>query len=217
MRERRWIPAAWYVLAVLVGGCSGGGEGGTEPTPTDGTIAGQVSAAGSGVEGARIALSGGSTKTTDGTGQFRFDALSPATYTLTLTAPTGFDLAAGETPSKSAVVQAGRTTTLDWGLERPTGGQQVREIRLTAGQEFSPATLAIPAGTTVRWINESAMFHTVTPENESQPGVWSRRTTNSSGVVFEHTFRTGGQTYRYRCEPHSSGFTSGMVGVIQVE
>lgn len=213
MRERRWIPAVWCVLAVLPGGCSGGG---TEPTPADGTIAGQVSAAGAGVAGAGIALTGGATKTTDGTGQFRFDALSPATYTLTLTVPPGFDLGAGETASKSVAVQAGRTATLNWGLERPAAGQ-VREIRLTAGQEFSPATLTIPAGTTVRWINDSAMFHTITPENESQPGGWSRRTTSSMGVVFEHTFRTAGQTYRYRCEPHSSGFTSGMVGAIQVE
>lgn len=217
MRERRWIPGSWCVLAVLLGGCSDGGAGGTEPTPTNGTIAGQVSEAGTGVEGARIALSGGDTRTTDGSGQFRFDALSPATYTLTLTAPTGFSLGAGETAAKSVAVQAGRTATLNWALERPTGGPPVREIRLTAGQEFSPAALTIPAGTTVRWINEAAMFHTVTPENESQPGVWSRRTTNSTGVVFEHTFTASGQTYRYRCEPHSSGFTSGMVGVIQVE
>jgi plastocyanin len=56
----------------------------------------------------------------------------------------------------------------------------------------------------------------VTPENSSQAGVGARQTTSSPGVVFEHTFTVANQTYRYRCEPHSADFTSGMVGVITV-
>ncbi|MBI4544382.1 MAG: copper-binding protein [Gemmatimonadetes bacterium] len=85
---------------------------------------------------------------------------------------------------------------------------------MTEALRFVPDTLTITRGTRVRWVNESDFFHTVTPRNTSQPGVWSRRETSGRGPVLEHTFSVGGQTYNYFCEPHES---FGMVARIRVE
>ena len=94
-------------------------------------------------------------------------------------------------------------------------GTTVREIQLS-GSSFTPGNLTIPVGTTVRWINNTD-DHTITPENTNQPGVWQRHVMDDNGERFEHTFTVAGQTYRYRCEPHSSSFTNGMVGTITVQ
>lgn len=100
------------------------------------------------------------------------------------------------------------------------GGGQVLsgtvEIHIT-GTSFSPSTVTITPGTRVIWINETSDFHTVTPENAAQAGVWERAQTTTRGTVMEHTFAAATQTYRYRCEPHSASFTSGMVGLITVQ
>jgi plastocyanin len=87
------------------------------------------------------------------------------------------------------------------------------EIRLTANLRFEPADVTIDPGTTVRWVNAANVFHTVTPDNSSQPGVWTRATTSTVGPVLTHTFNQSGQTYSYHCEPHLS---AGMTGVIRV-
>ena len=100
------------------------------------------------------------------------------------------------------------------------GGGQVLsgtiDVRMT-GSAFIPANITITRGSKVRWLNDSGVFHTVTPETATQTGGFQRQTTSSNGLVFEHTFDTAAQTYRYRCEPHSSSFTAGMVGSIQVQ
>ena len=122
-----------------------------------------------------------------------------------------------------ALAVAGLVSSAAWacGSDDPSDpgddpGSTVREIHLTAST-FTPGNITIAAGTTVRWINDAAINHTITPENTNQPGVWQRRVVNNSGERFEHTFTVAGQTYRYRCEPHSSSFTSGMVGTITVQ
>jgi plastocyanin len=91
------------------------------------------------------------------------------------------------------------------------------EVHIT-GTSFNPSVITITPGTTVRWINDTGDFHTVTPENTGQPNLWQRTVTAGQGTVVEKTFTTGGgQLYRYRCEPHSSSFTSGMTGSITVQ
>jgi plastocyanin len=94
------------------------------------------------------------------------------------------------------------------------GPDGVVEITLTANWRFEPADIVIPRGMVVRWKNAATVFHTVTPDNASQPGVWTRRAMNGSGETFSHTFATAGQTYTYYCEPHLS---AGMTGRIRVE
>jgi plastocyanin len=92
-------------------------------------------------------------------------------------------------------------------------GSQVVDVHLTSGLRFEPNEVVITPGTTVRWINDAAIFHTITPDNASQPGVWARQTTSRAGVVFSQTFSQAGQTYTYHCEPH---LATGMTGAVRV-
>ena len=90
------------------------------------------------------------------------------------------------------------------------GDDEVTVINLTSGLQFSPSDVTISAGTTVRWVNQSSLTHTVTPDGHSE---WTRWETTSSGQTFEHTFSTTG-VFEYFCEPHVS---QGMTGVIRVQ
>jgi plastocyanin len=90
------------------------------------------------------------------------------------------------------------------------------EVHLTSDATFAPANLTVAPGTKVRWINDSNTYHTITPQNPGQPGVWAEVETASPGPVFEFTFNVPGQTYPYRSLPYSSDFSTGMVGRIVV-
>ena len=94
----------------------------------------------------------------------------------------------------------------------PPPGNSVT-VHLTAGLRFSPATVTIAPGTTVRWINDAALGHTVTPDNAAQPGAWTSQALTTQNQVFDHTFNTPG-TYNYHCEPHR---LDGMTGVVVVQ
>ena len=61
---------------------------------------------------------------------------------------------------------------------------------------FSPATLTVPSGTTVTWINQDDMVHTVTEANRgfSSKGL-------ETGATYAHTFTAPG-TYTYFCALH---------------
>ena len=96
------------------------------------------------------------------------------------------------------------------GTTEPTDDGTTR-ITLTTGLTFSPADLTIDPGTTIRWVASTASFHTITPANGQQQGVWARATTSSTGTVLTHTFTVPGQVYNYFCEVHA-----GMTGVIRV-
>ena len=67
------------------------------------------------------------------------------------------------------------------------------------GMAFSPATLTIKAGTTVKWTNKDGVTHTVTSDTAGQ--------FNSGNVaangVFSFMFMTVG-TYNYHCSIHPS-------------
>lgn len=92
-------------------------------------------------------------------------------------------------------------------------GNDPNTITLTTGLRFSPADLTVDPGTTVRWVSNAALDHTVTPANAAQAGVWTRVATSVSGTVLTHTFTVSGQVYNYFCEPHQA---SGMTGIIRV-
>ena len=94
---------------------------------------------------------------------------------------------------------------------------EVVEIHMTTDFEFDPEQVVIAPGTKVRWINDGNFFHTVTPQDTLQPGVWKAVETGSAGPVFDFTFTVPGQTYVYRCEQHSTDFANGMVGRIVVQ
>jgi plastocyanin len=196
-------------LAALAGAC--GGDGGTtDPMGGTGNIEGQVSAAGTGVGGAAIALQGGGTTTTNQAGAYSFTGVAVGTRQLTLTVPSGFSLAAGQSATRSASVTAGQTSTVSWELTGAGGGDEVRVITL-AGVSFTPSQLTIPVGTRVRWVAQDS-GHTVTPNNAAQPGAWPSQSLDA-GQSYEFTFTTAG-TFDYHCVPHQA---MGMTGRIVVQ
>lgn len=216
-RRVRMIMAAAAAAALGAGAaaaCSGGGGGtGPGPGPTTGAAVAQVSAGGSGVQGATVAISGGGAQSTGSNGQTRFDGLQPGAYTLTLQQlPAGFTMG-GETAAKGAAVTAGGTATVSWAVQGGGGGGAQATVQLE-GTAFSPATVTIAAGGSVTFEYVSGGPHTVTPENPA--GSWSERNMTSTSDNFTVTFATPG-TYRYRCVPHSSSFSAGMVGVVVVQ
>jgi plastocyanin len=93
----------------------------------------------------------------------------------------------------------------------PTPGPQVVTIHLTSGLAFSPADVTIAPGTTVRWVNDAAMTHTITPDNPAQAGAWPSTTVSEAGAVYEKVFSATGD-YAYHCNPHS-GVMRGTIRV----
>jgi plastocyanin len=74
---------------------------------------------------------------------------------------------------------------------------------------FTPKTITVPVGTTVRWTNNGNAPHTVT--STSSPKAFDSGTLNS-GDTFQHTFTTAEQ-FPYRCNIHPS--MTGMVIVVE--
>jgi nitrite reductase (NO-forming) len=83
-----------------------------------------------------------------------------------------------------------------------------------ADTAYSPRALTVAVGTTVTWINEDAVFHTITsgssngttgtPDGDFDSGEVQK------GETFEHTFDEAG-TFDYFCTPHPW-----MVGQVEV-
>lgn len=105
-----------------------------------------------------------------------------------------------------------------------------RRVSMTAGFGFSPRRLAVDAGTTVRWTNDSDVGHTVTAYADRIPAdagyfasggfdIERAATDDVSGGLlapgegYDHAFAVAG-TYEYYCIPHEG---SGMVGTVVVE
>ncbi len=81
---------------------------------------------------------------------------------------------------------------------------QTMQITIT-NYSFQPATLAIPVGTTVTWINQDSVSHTST----SDTGPWDSGTL-AHGQSFSFTFNQPG-TFTYRCVIHP--FMKGTIDV----
>lgn len=69
---------------------------------------------------------------------------------------------------------------------------------------FDPANITVKKGTTVTWVNNDSVTHTVTSSVFSSPDI-------SPGGKFEFTFNNTG-TFDYNCSIHPS-----MKGVVNVE
>lgn len=96
----------------------------------------------------------------------------------------------------------------DGGTAPPPTGDAV--VHMTAGLQFSPASVTVQAGETVEWVNDVTMFHTITPDGHTE---WVQGAVTNAGDTFTHTFETPG-TYEYYCDPH---LTDGMTGVVVVQ
>ncbi|HSK22153.1 MAG TPA: carboxypeptidase regulatory-like domain-containing protein [Egicoccus sp.] len=78
-------------------------------------VAGQVTdATGAGLSGVQVALSGGVTVATDGQGRYRFANLTPGSFTVTVTVPTGF--AAGGVTARTVNLASGSSASADFTL-----------------------------------------------------------------------------------------------------
>jgi plastocyanin len=207
----------YLLMAGLALTSCGSSDGPPTGSTATGTVTGTAVSGGSGVAGGSVVASraGSADRTATPTAAgYTIGNLAVGTWSLAYTPPTTHVLASGEDGSRSVAISDGQTTTAS-AFQLDPAAPGVVEVRLS-GTSFLPGAITVSPGTTVRWINDTSDSHTVTPENTSQPGVWQRQTTSSQGTVFEHTFSVANQTYRYRCEPHSTNFTSGMVGTVTV-
>lgn len=178
--------------------------------PTEGQLRARVVDGTTGVAGVEVKLfeAGGMTAietlTTGSDGRVLFPALDAGDYDVEITVPEDYELAAGETSRKSANVSAGATTDVVFEVE-----STLEVVIITAsGTDFSPATVTIAPGTTVRWTSTGG-DHTVTPDGHTE---WSSANL-PQGASFEHTFNDVGE-FDYFCIPHQS---LGMTGTVTVE
>jgi plastocyanin len=86
------------------------------------------------------------------------------------------------------------------------------DVNVGPGLSFSPSSVTITQGDTVRWVWQGAS-HTSTSNTNTGPEVWD------SGILatgtFSHTFTTAGN-WPYYCSVHSSPGGSAMNGVVHV-
>ncbi|MGH7481883.1 MAG: plastocyanin/azurin family copper-binding protein [Longimicrobiales bacterium] len=194
--------------------CGGGGGTDPDPEPDPAQIRVTVTADGSNQSGVTTRLfdAGGSsaiaTLTTGSSGTATFTNLDPGGYEVEVTAPSGFELASGESGRKSVTATAGQTENVSFALAGTGGGGPVVEVLATSSDSFDPPTTTISTGETIRWVNEIQRNHTVTPDGHSQ---WQSASISADGETFEHTFNATG-TFDYFCQIHA-----GMTGTIVVQ
>jgi len=101
-----------------------------------------------------------------------------------------------------------------------SGGEPAAVVGMTNSLNFSPDTVRVQVGETVRWENSSIIVHTVTADPEEATKDQSvqlpeKASPFDSGpldpdATFEHTFTVPG-TYRYFCVPHEGTKMYGTV------
>lgn len=206
------VVASASAVALSCGGDDGGDI--TDPGSDTGAIRATVTQDGTAAPGVTVRLytAGGSsaqsTQTTGGDGNATFGSLSPGGYDVEVVLPAGTELVEGA-PRRSVTAQAGATATVTFALASEAAGDVV-EVVVRGNLTFSPEELTIEPGTTVRWRNEEAMLHTITPDGHTE---WNEGTVTGAGDVFTHTFTSAG-TFPYFCAPHLS---AGMTGVVTVQ
>jgi plastocyanin len=146
---------------------------------------------------------------TNSEGRFSFANVEPGPKTISVSPPSGWQLAAGEVAQKSATVAAGGTVSVNWSLRLGTTVPITVEVGLAAAT-FNSRDVTVPVGSTIRWVNQTSITHTISPNSPAQAGTWADVTISGQGTEFVHTFGTAG-TFDYVCKLHS-----GMTGVVRV-
>jgi plastocyanin len=95
-------------------------------------------------------------------------------------------------------------------------------VRMTGQNTFDPATVTIPAGSTVNWVNDgtTALSATFDPTHATTKGDIALPTgvapfdsgMIAPGQTWTHSFTTPG-TYKYACVPNEA---AGMIGTVVV-
>lgn len=124
---------------------------------------------------------------------------------------------------------AALAATATAGCSSVVGSDGTKVVSMTDRYGFDPERRTVGPGTTVRWVNDSSVGHTVTAYADRIPddapyfasgGFDSERAARNdvegglvpAGDAYEHTFDARG-TYEYYCIPHES---SGMTGTLVV-
>jgi plastocyanin len=205
---RRLLGVAAVIIAASCGGDSptnpnNGGNTGV------GTVRGNVNDnTGAPVANATVALSGAgqaTRNTTSGTdGVYNFTGVAAGAYTVAVTPPTGFTLSAGGTAAVTVVANQ-QASVGAFVLNRTTGGAgppALVDISMV-NTAFSPASIEVAVGGTVRFTNNDGVQHNATA------AVFQTGTMNP-GQVREQVMGSAG-TFAYSCTLHA-----GMNGSITV-
>jgi len=211
----RAATAVLLLLPVVMVSCGDDDPGPSDPETT-GDLRATVTADGTGLADVTVRLfeAGGTTatatQTTGSNGQTTFSDVEAGAYEVEIELPEGFLLETGEDDRQDASVTAGSTTNVEFALteEEGEGGEVV--VINASGTSFSETDVTIAPGTTVRWVSQDDMGHTVTPDGHTE---WTSASLNNNGDTFEHTFDDVGE-FPYFCTPHQA---QGMTGVITVE
>jgi len=95
-------------------------------------------------------------------------------------------------------------------------------VNITDANQFQPATISVPVGAAITWVNSGRTIHTVTddaskaanPSDAQLPAgaqAWDSGNVGG-GATFMHTFETPGE-YTYFCSLHEF---AGMIARISV-
>ena len=82
---------------------------------------------------------------------------------------------------------------------------------MTSSNTFSPSTVTVKVGQTVRWVWKGGSHNVVSGTGCTEDGKFKSGATQAGGT-WDHTFETAG-TFAYYCEPHCG---AGMTGTVVV-
>lgn len=89
----------------------------------------------------------------------------------------------------------------DSGSSNPTSSTPAANQVVMQNTAFSPSSLTVTAGTTVKWTNNDAMTHTVSAGTPSAPSTMFDSGNMGMGATYQFTFNTKG-TFQYYCKIH---------------
>lgn len=217
MRAGQAVAAGVAMIGVVVALACGSSDNGTptqpnpQPQPQVGTISGIVAdGTGAGVAGVTLTLSAPSktslTTTTGADGRYAFQSVAVGSWTLSVSAPAGYTISGQG--SQTLSVANGQSASANFNLDKVvqgSGGDTSTVSIVDFG--FTPSSITVSAGTTVKWTNTGAARHTVTSDSGSELGSGNL----SPNGTYSHTFGAKG-TFSYHCAIHPS-----MVGSVTVQ
>jgi plastocyanin len=101
---------------------------------------------------------------------------------------------ADNTPTNQASSNTSNQSNTNTQSPQPTGANEISIINMN----FSPANTSVKKGTTIKWINQDNISHTVT-ENDGKNGPSSPLL--ARGETYSFTFNEVG-TFHYHCSVH---------------
>jgi plastocyanin len=208
-RNRVTRATAALIAAIFAAACSSGDGGTIGPNQDVGTVSGTVTEQGAGgVAGVsvRLSRSGFSNRnaTTGSNGAYTFSGVETGAWTVTVTAPPGFNLSGSATATVTVATNQTATVPAIVLVRVPAGLQAAVDM---GDNFFSPQTARVLRGGMVTWTNRGATAHNTT---SNQAGLWQSGNLNPQGT-FSRTFPTAG-TFEYSCTLHA-----GMNGTVIVE